>query len=492
MDVEESDGALGLGLRTMRERPALFLHCQEALLQRRRDVVRRRFLLALTHGGGGPGMAGTFVSRPIDMQAHDPTRYLSDICGWLHQTAALERELVLNLLGSAAASAPSSPVESADADAGLPEVLSLETMLQGIMDGVAPLLKARLLQLLDPASLRAPGAGSGATITSFDGSNSGSSGGSVAGVEGQQPQPPQHLVLHFRLLNLLLFYDTTFNRGKLGLGGSQVAAAVAQARARCQELFEAGLRRVGEAAIESPPAVPMDLGAAPVVQEAGRMLGDILAVHAASLLPAGEEEEEKNCGYAMDDVLAALIEPVLRACRLGTEGLLDPSDVAVFMLNNASTLAHSLDEEHAAASPARDWLTRETETWLDTLVNLQSDNVLERSGLGTLLERATAVTAAGAREGLGARPLSLQPGLDEASVAQVMKGFYSGLFALPQFERLQAPSLRGTARQRTAVLIAEAHEKAHALLDRPESGYADRAKFLFHTPEQVRLLLDCD
>jgi conserved oligomeric Golgi complex subunit 6 len=516
LDVEENDVALGLGLRTMRERPALYLHCQECLLQRRRDVVRRRFLLALTQGGGdgrggmhAPGAAAG--ARPIDMQAHDPVRYLGDILAWLHQTVASEREFLLNLLGGEGASSLSASSsfgeqDDDDDDEGegqeggaeqqqqlqlKKEELSLGAILEGIMDGVAPLLRARILQLLDASSsttTTAPGEAPAGRGVGTSGSGSGMNMGM-----GMGPQQ-QHLVLHFRLLNLLAFYDATFRGPKVGLGASQLAAAVRDARGQCQRLFEAGLRRVGEAALESPPAITMDLGAAAVTQEAGRVLGEVLAVHATSLLPP--DESASAASYALDDVLAALVEPILRACRLGAEGLLDPSDAAVYMLNNAAALRASLEGHAAAAPAAASWLTKlqgEMEAWLATLVRYQSDAVLERSGLGTLLERAAAVAEAEAGGGGGGgAPLSSQPGLDGATVAQVMKGFYSGLFALPQFERLQTPSLRGGARQRTAVLIAEAHEKAHALLDRPENGYTDRASFLFHTPEQVRILLDCD
>lgn len=505
-DEEENDAALGLGLRTMRERPALFLHCQECLLQRRRDVVRRRFLLALTQGGDGAlGVSGSGGSgalgashRPIDMQAHDPVRYLGDILAWLHQAVASEREFLLNLFGPSAppTRTPGGGEEGeAEAEVEGPKELSLEAILQGIMDGVAPLLKARILQLLDPVTLQASGGGpggAGATPGSGSSTGGGNSGGHAL------------LVLHFRLLNLLAFYEATL-RTKLRLGGSQLALAVGDARAQCQRLFEAGLRHVGEAALESPPAITMDMGAAPVTQEAGRRLGEILAVHAAALLPppddadggAGEGSAASGPSYVLDDVLAALVEPVLRACRLGAEGLLDPSDSAVYMLNQAAALRASLEEHttttssgSGSAPAARAWLGKlqgEMEAWLAALVRYQSEAVLERSGLGTLLERAAAVAEAGA-----GGPLSAQPGLDAATVAQTMKGFYSGLFALPQFERLQAPSLRAEARQRTAVRIAEAHEKAHALLDKPENEYADRVSFLFHTPEQVRILLDCD
>lgn len=44
-----------------------------------------------------------------------------------------------------------------------------------------------------------------------------------------------------------------------------------------------------------------------------------------------------SLGYDLADILSALIEPVLRMCRLSTEGL-DPSDAAVLMLNNTAVL----------------------------------------------------------------------------------------------------------------------------------------------------------
>ena len=41
--------------------------------------VLRRFIGALTKGGPG-GMP-----RPIEMHAHDPRRFLSDMLAWVHQ-----------------------------------------------------------------------------------------------------------------------------------------------------------------------------------------------------------------------------------------------------------------------------------------------------------------------------------------------------------------------------------------------------------------------
>ena len=53
----------------------------------------RRFIGALTKGGPG-GMP-----RPIEMHAHDPRRFLSDMLAWVHQVHA--SGLLLNSATSA-------------------------------------------------------------------------------------------------------------------------------------------------------------------------------------------------------------------------------------------------------------------------------------------------------------------------------------------------------------------------------------------------------
>ena len=52
----------------------------------RRGWLSRGFLDALTLGGpcGAP--------RPIELQAHDPLRYVGDMLAWVHQALPSERE----------------------------------------------------------------------------------------------------------------------------------------------------------------------------------------------------------------------------------------------------------------------------------------------------------------------------------------------------------------------------------------------------------------
>lgn len=48
----------------------------------RHNALFRRFISALTRGGHGG------LPRPIEVHAHDPLRYVSDMLAWLHQVSA--------------------------------------------------------------------------------------------------------------------------------------------------------------------------------------------------------------------------------------------------------------------------------------------------------------------------------------------------------------------------------------------------------------------
>lgn len=52
-------------------------------------------------------------------------------------------------------------------------------------------------------------------------------------------------------------------------------------------------------------------------------------------MPAGEPESD------VQPVLTGIVEPLLRACHLSADGL-DPSDGAVFMLNNIDVVREAL------------------------------------------------------------------------------------------------------------------------------------------------------
>lgn len=65
----------------------------KTLSQTRQLALLSQFLDALSRGGpsGFP--------RPIEIHAHDPTRYIGDMLGWIHQAVAGEHEFLSGLFG---------------------------------------------------------------------------------------------------------------------------------------------------------------------------------------------------------------------------------------------------------------------------------------------------------------------------------------------------------------------------------------------------------
>src|SRR5271170_6108456 len=62
----------------------------------RRKVVLQDFMEALTQG------ENSLSARAIEIQAHDPLRYLGDILAWTHQAVASEKEILTLIFGVAA------------------------------------------------------------------------------------------------------------------------------------------------------------------------------------------------------------------------------------------------------------------------------------------------------------------------------------------------------------------------------------------------------
>ena len=73
------------------------MNCRRDALQiltsTRQASTLTAFLDALTRGGPNG------LPRPIELHAHDPTRYVGDMLAWIHQTTASEHEFLEGLFG---------------------------------------------------------------------------------------------------------------------------------------------------------------------------------------------------------------------------------------------------------------------------------------------------------------------------------------------------------------------------------------------------------
>ncbi|KAG9661438.1 oligomeric complex COG6, partial [Aureobasidium melanogenum] len=78
-------------LRVLAERPALFQSCLDFFAENREQVLSDAFYAALT-GGSAQRVGGPAMGKAIELSAHDPLRYVSDMLAWAHAATVGERE----------------------------------------------------------------------------------------------------------------------------------------------------------------------------------------------------------------------------------------------------------------------------------------------------------------------------------------------------------------------------------------------------------------
>lgn len=105
----EVDVRIRACLARLAHRDDLFRSVLAAFAETRAALLPDRFLRALTVGGPAP----RYLPRPIEMHAHDPARYVSDMLAWVHQLLANERELIVSLLADLAPPPPSHAPDAA-------------------------------------------------------------------------------------------------------------------------------------------------------------------------------------------------------------------------------------------------------------------------------------------------------------------------------------------------------------------------------------------
>ena len=92
VDLENPQLSSGVrrALRVLAERAPLFQGCLDFFAESREHTLSDSFYSALTGTAGGVGQA-------IEMNAHDPLRYVSDMLAWVHAATVGEREALHNL-----------------------------------------------------------------------------------------------------------------------------------------------------------------------------------------------------------------------------------------------------------------------------------------------------------------------------------------------------------------------------------------------------------
>ena len=400
-DLPELPPQLARAMAALRARPGLRRHAAEEAAAARGQALFGRFIAALTRGGPGG------VPRPMESHAHDPRRYVGDMCAWLHQACAGERELMHALMDE--------PLPTQHATAGIPAATTVDDAA-GVVDAGAALNRV-LEGVCRPFKLRVEAALSGLG--------------------------PSSLVLSFQLTQLLGFYASTL--GALVGETSVLTSTMRECAAAAAALQHAQLAARVDRLARFPPAPESHSAPGAAFSEAATRCGELLT--AAQAVVGG--------GASTDDigpVLEALLMPLLDAAVAGAHSLvrqpeLPPWAGAAYICNCIAVLRQPLAGRLPGAEAVDQRLAAAAERQKDDIAAGEARRVLTACQMLPFQELASAA------------PVPGSPALAPAAAGPALEALYTRIASaspLPEFRELAAKD-RSDVTRRIAALLAEAY-----------------------------------
>lgn len=287
--------AVRKSFRVLAERPGLFQDCLDFFGESRERTLSDAFFSALT--GGDPATGNVNVpGKAIELNAHEPLRYVSDMLAWVHAATVGEKEALQNLFVSDAEEISRSLKMGRDSQPWLAEdggttfdgKRALSELVDRDLEGVVRQLRQRVEQ----------------TVRSHE-----------------------DAVLAYQVANLSSFYRTIF-RGLLG-GESSVDLVLEPVAAMAMEQFRLITRDHITSLHGEAEAVPEDLSPPGFLEEALETLSKLTKSYDTSFA-ANVSLEERNAGF--HPVLVESLDPYLAGCdNMGRR--LESPDRAIFALN---------------------------------------------------------------------------------------------------------------------------------------------------------------
>ncbi|CDI98238.1 oligomeric Golgi complex subunit 6 [Echinococcus multilocularis] len=433
-------------LRELQERPIFFKYILDEYANARRQLIVETFLHALAVGwNSGGNVTSVFLSKPIEMHSHDPTRYAGDMLAWLHQAVASEKEYLCSLTS-----------EKADK-----EIIC--DCLSNITGGLAHPLQLRLEQIL---------------VTEHD------------------------AVLLYQINNLLQFYANVI----LNLLDERatIYITLSELQALSWNLFVSALQRQTSDLLADSEPPCHDLTPSMSTVDVTRLLEAILATQDMSCAPP--DVRQTKCEEVVAVVVKPLLEHYELTARAlispreirkveveAAEGDRELPPVAlVYLLNSLHSLQGTL-ARLAFTGPQIATVVERLEAALTDLTHSQAAYILSRAGLYRLYEALNAPQESEGEE----VPLAQRgaPGCSQDEIIDALREFnteyLSGpdAWGLPETAQIAFPRPRNALRRRTADLVQSLYARLYEAITDPKSGYSNPWPEDLKTPEQVAGLL---
>ncbi|KAG9013500.1 Golgi transport complex subunit 6 [Tulasnella sp. 427] len=400
----------------LRQRPEHLHESLKILTEVRQTTLLASFMEALTRGGPGG------LPRPIELHAHDPTRYVGDMLAWVHQTMAGEREYLESLFGI---KGDNRMVGSVRQTRGTEEEEYVAKLMDGNLEKLCMPLRVRVLQ----------------TVKSQEGS-----------------------ITSYKIANLLQFYLLTVSRtvGEEALL-SQTLKDITDA---AYQVFFDTIDAQGRSLLRFLHPPDSDLSPPLALRDSSQVLREIMAVYDSSLL-GDEDPTEREAAFAQ--ILEAAVDPAMEMCKRMSElkDGMSSWDKAIFLIN-CTTYMQNMLQTYSFTSAHVTLLQKDVDRHVRTLVTEHSAYFLKESGLEPIVQAMDSKPID--------TPLSRLPSASSQALTAALTQFDSFLSTLdpsssPRLALLSVPRLASSIHTDALHQIGRVYGRICDQVRKPENKY---------------------
>lgn len=284
-------------LRVLAERPSLFQSCLDSFSEVRENILLDSFHTALTGTSSNSEQQST--TKPIELFAHDPLRYIGDMLAWTHSATVSEQEALEVLFISEGQEIAKGIQTGRDNEPwalaeGEEDVVfdgrkALEQLVNRDVAGVARVIRQRIEQVI---------------------------------------QSHDESILAYKIANLIKFYRITFS--KLIGSDSTLSDTLTFLEESALHQFRTTQRDHITSIRSEPTHPPADLSVPDFLTDAFDLLTALLQTHSTSLIPSTSPSDS---AAAFQPILTEALDPYLATCSDLARTLPAPDDSTIFALN---------------------------------------------------------------------------------------------------------------------------------------------------------------
>ncbi|WVW82047.1 hypothetical protein I302_104052 [Kwoniella bestiolae CBS 10118] len=430
------------GIRRLRDRPVLLKDALQGLTSTRSSSILQSFLDALTRGGPNG------LPRPIELHAHDPTRYVGDMLAWVHQATASEHEFLDGLFGVR----EKRRMVGAERDMinpGEEEEMMVAQAMDKHLEGLGRPLKLRIQQ----------------TIKSQEG-----------------------IIMAYKIANLLQFYLITMKKtiGEEAL----LCKTLQEIHDQAYIAFFENLDAQGRSLLRFLHPPDATLSPPLALRDFCLILRELLAVYSTSLVDPSERESDSDLAKLLDKSIDPCVEMCermaeMRRSTVGGGSAGGDWEKDLFMVNCLGYLQHTL-EVYDFTSRLVAMLEENIRGHVESMTFEHHGKLLEQCGLSPIM-RAIRTRPADT-------PLSRLPTTSPKSLTAALSTFSTWLTTIdpsnsPRLALLSSARLAEIIHRKALRKINEAYgEVTERVLD-PKEAYEFGETMLRRGREEVAIAL---